>query len=155
STKFAKKFCSHRWVENVIVVERALEILPYFRQYVTSVEPKPTVTSFDTLEQAFKDIFLESKMEFFKTMALHLEPFLRKFQTPLPMSPFIFDEISSLHGALLRRILKSSIVDEAMTNNRLLELPKILFSNFDQAFKKKPIKFPAYSCIICTETIRN
>uniref|UniRef100_A0A915ICP0 Uncharacterized protein n=1 Tax=Romanomermis culicivorax TaxID=13658 RepID=A0A915ICP0_ROMCU len=31
---FPKKFCSHRWVENVDVVDRVIVLLPYLRKYV-------------------------------------------------------------------------------------------------------------------------
>ena len=38
SSLFPKQFCSYRWVENVTVVERALEMWPHVKQYVTSVK---------------------------------------------------------------------------------------------------------------------
>ena len=38
STSFPLDFCRHRWLENVPVVERAVEIIPFVVQYVTAAK---------------------------------------------------------------------------------------------------------------------
>lgn len=40
SSVFAFKFCKHRWVENVPVAERAIEMLPHLLKYVKAVQEK-------------------------------------------------------------------------------------------------------------------
>lgn len=63
---FAKKFCGHRWLENVDVVERAIHMIPVVKQYVENVEVRPTVGSFGKVEQILKCPFLLARLEFFK-----------------------------------------------------------------------------------------
>lgn len=122
---FGLKFCAHRWVENVKVVNRAQQMLPKLRTYVTSVPTKPVVSSFDTLEKFLQDQFLESKLEFFKSLAMELEPFLIKFQSPAPMSPYLYDELMQIHSSILRRIVKNTILSAASTAKKLLKISLI------------------------------
>ena len=39
-TSFPLKFVAHRWVENVPVLERVIDILPSLKQYVKSMDEK-------------------------------------------------------------------------------------------------------------------
>ena len=43
SSTFPLKFVAHRWVENVPVLERVIDILPSLKQYVESVDEKKLV----------------------------------------------------------------------------------------------------------------
>ena len=56
---FPKKFCSHRWVENVPVVERALDVWPHIANYVKAVKsgklPNPRIKSFDVIARCCDD----------------------------------------------------------------------------------------------------
>ena len=38
SNSFTLDFCRHRWLENVPVVERAVEIIPFVVQYITAAK---------------------------------------------------------------------------------------------------------------------
>ena len=40
SDVFPLKYCAHRWVENVLVVERAISMLPFIKMYITEVKNK-------------------------------------------------------------------------------------------------------------------
>lgn len=51
STSFPLDFCNHRWLENVEVAERALEILPSLKVYISAAKAK-TVT--ETSTKSFK-----------------------------------------------------------------------------------------------------
>lgn len=69
SSTFALPFCGHRWIENLPVAERALQIWPNILKYVAAVRNKdvnnlPT-SSYDTIEVAAKDPFVIAKLEFF------------------------------------------------------------------------------------------
>lgn len=44
SSVFPKQFCSHRWVENVTVIERALEMWSDVKQRVASVKHEKAQT---------------------------------------------------------------------------------------------------------------
>lgn len=78
------------------------------------------MASFSVVAAACRDSFLLAKFEFFKTIALALEPFLRKYQSPKPMTPFLYDDLVNILQLLYRRFLKTSIVDEAKSNIKKL-----------------------------------
>ena len=64
------QFCSTRWVEDVIVAERAVEIWPNVVKYVneTLKKPKkciPTVASFTTVHEYTKDPLVIAKLPSF------------------------------------------------------------------------------------------
>ena len=51
---------------------------------------------YSAVRDALNDNLLIAKLEFFKTVSLLMEPFLRKFQFPKPMFPFLNDAIEML-----------------------------------------------------------
>ena len=84
SEVFAFQFCSTRWVEDVIVAERATQIWPnlvsYFKE--TLKKPKkqiPTVASFTTLKEfVLNDALVLAKLEVFISTTKLEKPFLKK-----------------------------------------------------------------------------
>jgi len=99
STKFPKKFCQVRWVENTSVTQRALEVFDDVKKYVNDKSTKlPGTATCKDLKQAVFDPLTTVKMAFFSSVATELEPFLRKYQTSAPMAVFLYDDI----GAMLR-----------------------------------------------------
>ena len=66
-------------------------MIPKLKLYVTNIKPKPTVASFETVKEAVNDQLLEAKLEFFKFVATHMEPFLRKFQCNKQMVSFLYE----------------------------------------------------------------
>ena len=48
-SQFPKKFCSARWVENVEVCERALEVFKHIKQYISKEKKLPDTLTFKTL----------------------------------------------------------------------------------------------------------
>ena len=121
-----QKFVSHRWLENIVVCERALEIWPALKQYVKAVEDKkvtnPKTKSFETVREALNDKLMLAKIHFFHCIAKQMEPFLTKFQAEKPMVPFLCSELSDLVKSLMRRFIKSSILDEAATTEKLIHI---------------------------------
>lgn len=63
---FPLPFCGHRWVENLPVAERAIEVWPKLKEYVAAVKrkglPNPGTSSFDTIEGASKDPLILAKL---------------------------------------------------------------------------------------------
>src|SRR5678815_1365692 len=81
-----RNFFQVRWLENVSVATRALELLDKVKTYVTDksgVLPK-TVTC-KNIKKACSDLLLRSKTQFFISVASMVEPFLRKYQTDKPI----------------------------------------------------------------------
>ena len=85
SSPMPLKFVSHRWLENVPVCTRSLEILPNIQAYVKAVNektvPRPSNKSCKVVSTALQDKLLSSKLHFFKCIAGHLQPFLSIYQT--------------------------------------------------------------------------
>ena len=62
STLFPLRFCKHRWIENVPVAERALQMWPNVITYIKSVASgklkDPKTKSFEYLKSAYMDPLL-------------------------------------------------------------------------------------------------
>lgn len=100
STCFPLSFCGHRWVENVPVAERALEVWPMVQAYVSAAEEKkvqkPNTASYDTILAAREDPLLVPKLQFFLSIARGFNPFLHKYQTDEPVLPFLAKDLTEL-----------------------------------------------------------
>lgn len=92
SSIFPQSFCGHRWVENVPVAERAVDVWPMLLTYIDAVEkkkvPNPNTASYDTICAARGDDFIVPKLQFFLSVARIFSPFLTKYQMDEPVLPF-------------------------------------------------------------------
>jgi hypothetical protein len=73
---FALKFCQVRWVENVAVAERALEILPHVRKYVKETKSLPHTVTCQNVQALCDDKLGEAKIAFFLSVCNQLQPLL-------------------------------------------------------------------------------
>lgn len=103
SSVFPLKFCHIRWVENMKVAKRYLDIVPNLKKYCSEVTPKPVVVSFHRTQKALEDPLLKAKLGFFVSVCQTVEPFLRRFQTEKPMIPFLYDALIDIQTTLARR----------------------------------------------------
>ncbi|KAJ8917012.1 hypothetical protein NQ315_012930 [Exocentrus adspersus] len=88
---FPLKFCQTRWVEGSRAANRALEIFNSVKLYVLSDTVKlPHSTSTKNVLNGIKNSLLPVKIAFFSMMASTLEPFLTKFQSNYPLSPYLY-----------------------------------------------------------------
>jgi hypothetical protein len=113
------KFCSIRWLDNVRVAQRFLELIPNLKQYCDYVDPKPDNQSFRTIQAALSDPLLKAKLCFFISVCSVIEPFLRRFQSAKPLFPFLYGELSEMQSTLAKRYLKSSVIEKASTTKQL------------------------------------
>lgn len=76
---FPLPFCGHRWVENLPIVKRAIEIWPMILMYLDAVTskklPNPGTSSYDTLAEARKDLFIMAKFHFFMALSMAFSTF--------------------------------------------------------------------------------
>ena len=102
------QFCSHRWDENHIVAERAIDvwddlvIVNYWMGLPKVKQPKEGSRSYSRLKTAISDPLVKTKFKFFAVTAKILNSFLVKFQTNDPMLPFLaqaIEEIMRLFGS--------------------------------------------------------
>ena len=130
SSIFPQKYCKHRWLENVPVAQRAMDIWPNVCAYVKAVSVKhdgtdytePSSKSYRLVKDAVADKLLLSKLAAFMSIATQLQPFLTAFQSDNPLMPFVCGELSSIVRALMKRIVKPDILDEATNTTRLLAI---------------------------------
>ena len=96
TSAYPLQFYLHLWVENEIVVKRAIEIWPrmveidrFWKGLSKSNHPGKSVpganTSFDHLKKAIDGPLIPVKVAFFQEIASKLNSFLLVFQTEKPM----------------------------------------------------------------------
>ncbi|XP_041668457.1 uncharacterized protein LOC121526132 isoform X5 [Cheilinus undulatus] len=110
SSVFPLPFCGHQWIENLPVVERAIEVWPSLVKYVEAVRtkkvPNPGTASFDTLEAAQQDPLILPKLQFFMAVSRTFTPFLTKYQTDAPVMPFLCKDLAEFFKSMLWRFVK-------------------------------------------------
>ena len=101
STSFPYHFCGTRWVdnkrdldrlislwENIISISRFWESLPK--------KKRPTSKSYLAVKSAIADDLTVSKLIFFSYVASLMEPYLRMYQTDMPMLVFMFNDLKKM-----------------------------------------------------------
>ncbi|XP_070554389.1 uncharacterized protein [Ptychodera flava] len=120
------KFCSHRWVENLPVSERAVQIWPNVVKYVSKVTkgdvPNPKTTSYNTVVSCTKDNILTVKLLCFQSIAKLVAPFLLMYQTDKPMMPFLADDLHRLLTGLLKRFVKGDVIEASGSLAKIVKL---------------------------------
>jgi hypothetical protein len=121
-----QRFCKHRWLENVSVMQRAIDIYPNLKLYVKTVRsgklPNPKTKSFETVCEAMADPLFMAKGHSFISIASEVEPFLKAYQTDQPMLPFLAADLFSLAKSVLQRFMKDSVMDEIKNPRQLFRL---------------------------------
>lgn len=126
SVSFPLDFCSHRWLENMEVAERALEILPSLKTYISAAKTKqitePCTKSFKKAEAIVHDDLFPAKLSFFLMVAREVTPFLKLYQTDKPMLPFMCSDLTSILKSLLEKFVKPSVMVTATNTLKLLKV---------------------------------
>ena len=135
SSQFPLKFCNHRWLENILVAERALEVLPNVEKYIESVQHKkctePKCSSYEVVTSALKDPQIVPKLLCFISIAKILKPFLTNYQTDRPMVPFVAMDLYRL----CRNAMSRFITDSAMAE--ITSIVKLVNFDFEDKSKYK------------------
>jgi hypothetical protein len=122
SKVFPKKFCQVRWVENVEVAERALEILANVKKFVDGAKKLPTNVTSTTVRELCADKLASAKIAFFASVAAQCEPLLKRFQTQAPVAPFLFDDIINLLRVLMKSFVKNAVMQVADSASKLVKI---------------------------------
>ena len=113
----------HRWLENV---QRAMDIWTNVGVCVKAVSvnhndyTEPSYTSYHVVKDAVADKLMLSRLATFMSIATQLQPYLTAFQSDKILKPFVCGELSSIVRALMKRIVKPDILDQATSTTRLL-----------------------------------
>jgi len=118
---FPLKFCQKRWTQNVCVGNRALEILDDVCKFMKTAK-LPKLTSVDVIKAAAADPLSKVKLATFVSIANSLEGFLTAYQTPQPMAPFMYDDITDLVKSLMQRFVKANVLETANSTAKLLKI---------------------------------
>ena len=120
---FPLKFVVHRWVENVRVLERFLEVLPDLRKYTLFVMEKklsdPHTKSFDTVKSGCQDFLAEAKLNFALTLAKQVQPFLTKYQSDSPLLPFLVSDLLEMLKSIISKFLTAEFAAQLKTCSQL------------------------------------
>ena len=137
---YPPQFCSHRWAENQIVAETAIDVwdsiiivVNYWVGLPKAQQPKEGNESYSQLKTAIPDPLMKTKFKFIAATVKILNSFLVKFQTNNPMVPFLaqaIEEMMRLFGScfLLKETLSKA--------NTCLRLSKLNFN--DPSLHKRP-----------------
>lgn len=104
-----------RWLQNVEVSERAIDILPYLRKYVNGVKNTnrmPTSYSYKMMVFCLYEQFLQARLAFFQTLALDVEPFLKSFQSDKPLVPYLYTDLINVLKMVFSRFIKQEVLDK-------------------------------------------
>ena len=148
SNSFPLDFCRHCWLENVPVVERALEIIPFVVQYITAAKSgkvtEPKNKSFENVQQSVKGPLLTAKLNFFLMNAreIQLSTKLTKYQADKPLLPFFATEMKNLVKELMQKFIKPDLLSDATSVVKLLKIEYEKFPNHVDLSKVK-IEFAA------------
>lgn len=113
SDVFPLKFCSIRWLENVEVTQRAIDVTPHIKKFVEGVRQdkiEPTCKSFSIVAKFIQDPLLCAKLAFFKSLASDVEPFLREFQSDAPLVLFLHSALCQMLKHVLDRFMKPEVI---------------------------------------------
>lgn len=131
-TSFPLDFCSHRWLENVEVAERAFQIWPSLKLYINAAKMKtvtePVTKSFKTAEMIVQDALFPAKINFFLIVAREITPFLKLYQTDKPMLPFMCGDLTNMLRSLMEKFVKPSFMKDATTPVKLFKLTMLTLS---------------------------
>ncbi|XP_021701533.1 uncharacterized protein LOC110676754 [Aedes aegypti] len=116
SDVFPLKFCGHRWLENSNVAKRAIDTIGNMRKFVDGVKKdkvEPKCKSFSDVVKFLNDPLICAKLTFFHSVAMKIEPLLRKLQTDDPMVPFLYTAICQVIVTLCEKFIKPDKLEKS------------------------------------------
>lgn len=126
SNVFPKLYCQHRWLENLPVTERAIEIWPHVQKYVASVRakqiPEPKSKSFFVVAESCDDPLFVTKANIFLSIAKEFQPLLEKYQTDMPVLPYFGQDLFKLITDLMDRFIKDDVMEQVTSADKLFSV---------------------------------
>ncbi len=123
---FPLKYCKTRWIENVPVIERAIDVLPGMKAYVNALSdgkyPNPGTKSFNAVNEATKDVLTLAKLQFALSVTKQVVPFLQFYQTDKPVLAFMAEDLYVLLKNIMIRFIKAEVMNAAKTIDKLLKV---------------------------------
>lgn len=89
-------------------------MLPHLRTYIAKAREnkrEPATYSYEIVLASLSDAFIGPKLAFFKTLASEVELFLTKYQSELPMAPFLYKDLLLTLKSVMQRFIKKDVLD--------------------------------------------
>ena len=114
SAVFPLFFCNHRWLENLPVAQRAIEIFDSVKSVDKKIVTNPGTHSYNTVVKCYKNIMLKSKLLFYISIAELFTPFLTKYQTDKTIIPFLGQDLHASIQSIHRRFICDHICNRPL-----------------------------------------
>ena len=103
---FPMKYCDHRWLENIPVIDCIIKILPKLKVYSNKIKKDPDTKTYKSFKAAVNDGMLPIILEFCRAVSTTMEPFLRCFQSEKPMAVFLYEKVGEIMLSLMERFVR-------------------------------------------------
>ena len=123
STVFPLKFCPHIWVEDVDVAERALQMWPNIKKYVSSFRATPKkaqqTASYAAIKEACEDPLTVTQLDSSSPWRNNFSHFCSSSRQ---MAPFLGQSLKDLLLTLMGRFIKKDVLEQADSYPKLAAL---------------------------------
>ena len=118
---FPMKYCGHRWLENIPVIDRIIKILPKLKVYSDEIKKDPDNKTCKTFKAAV-NVMLPVILEFYRAVSTTMEPFLRCFQSEKSIAVFLYEKVGEIMLTLMERFVRSEVL---LANSSPIKLLRI------------------------------
>ena len=106
--KFALKFCAVRWTENSNVADKVIDVYSNMTKFINEkLKSTKHLSSANRIAEADSDPLTKAKLAFFSALSDSMEGFLKKYQSPAPVPPLLWDDLAALLRSVLSRCVKA------------------------------------------------
>src|SRR3989442_1055180 len=113
------RFCKTRWIENVSVVERIVEMIFQLHQYVKEVQENkvshPQTKTFGVVKEENCDPLVEAKLVFYRYGCKKIKRFLILYQCDAPMMPHLTNDWFDLRKSLMSSVIKADVMNTTIS----------------------------------------
>lgn len=125
---FPLKFCETRWIEDLLVANRALTVWDIVRETAKFWESlaksrQPKNKPYHVILDHCKDPLVPARLRLFISFVSFFKKFFVLFQTDNPIIPFTKDKLEKTVKQLVQLVYKKSAMDEIETNVNIIQTP--------------------------------
>ena len=106
------------------VAERLIDIWPYIKLVINFWEQqqkskRPDPKSYNVVVKSVNDQLTVAKLSLFIYIVGILKPYLKKYQTDLPMIPYMYDDLQKIIKTILELIIKTDVIAKGQTSSNI------------------------------------
>ena len=107
---FPMKYCGHRWLENIPVIDHIIKILLKLKVYSNEIKNDTDTKTYKSFKAFINDVMLPIILEFCRAVRTTIEPFLRYFQSEKSMAIFLYEKVCEIMLSLIERFVRSEVL---------------------------------------------